>query len=81
MLHTIAHYGMLVASAFSGICGIILLLLLAITVDYYAGIGLLIRREPERDGVVATGLVWEVPVVCAGLTAFWAAVAYGLHLV
>jgi hypothetical protein len=66
MLHTIAHYGSTVASVFTGICIVMLLILAAAYIDTPAGK----RRE----------LVWEVPAMTTALGAFWAAVAFGLHL-
>ena len=66
MLHTIAHYGSTVASVFTGICVVLLLILAAAYIDTPAAK----RRE----------LVWEVPAVVTGVGAFWAAVAFGLHL-
>ena len=81
MLHTIAHYAFLTASAFTFICAAILLLLLAVTIDWYAGTGVLIRHDLQQyKGPKGAALVWEVPATVAGLGAFWAAVAYGLHL-
>ena len=66
MLHTIAHYGSTVASVFTGICVVFLLFIAAAYIDTPAG-----RRKD---------LVWEIPATVTGLGAFWAAVAFGLHL-
>lgn len=66
MLHTIAHYGFLMSSVFTGFCVIMLLILAAAYIDTPAAK----RRE----------LVWEVPATTTGLGLFWAAVAFGLHL-
>jgi hypothetical protein len=66
MLHTIAHYGATLASVCSGICVVLLLILAAAYIDTPAG-----RRKD---------LVWEIPAITTGLGVFWAAVAYGLHL-
>jgi hypothetical protein len=66
MLHTIAHYGSTVASVLSGFCLVFLLILAAAYLDTPVG-----RRKH---------LIWEIPAVCSGLGLFWAAVAYGLHL-
>jgi len=65
MLHTIAHFASLVASAFSFICAAILVFLIAITVTSTA--------EERRN------FVWGIPAVVIGLGVFWAAAAYGLH--
>ena len=66
MLHTIAHYGFIVALICSAVCGVIMLILLAAYLD----------TEPAKR----RELVWEVPVTVAGLGTFWTAVAIGLHL-
>lgn len=66
MLHTFAHYGVLVSYTFTGVCAVILLFLAAAWVD---------TLKEDRGK-----LVWEVPATCAGLGVFWAAVGFGLSL-
>lgn len=65
MLHIIAHFVSLVASACSFICAAILVFLIVITVTATA--------EERRN------LVWEIPGVVTALGVFWTLTAYGLH--
>ena len=66
-MHAIAHFGMLIAIAFSGTCVVLLLIMLGIIATD--------KTKPTE------GYLWQVPGVVVFLAIFWAAAAYGLHLV
>jgi hypothetical protein len=61
MLHTIAHYGFLAASAFACVCAVLLLFMAAAWVD---------SLKEDRGN-----LVWQVPAWVVGLGTFWGLVA------
>jgi hypothetical protein len=63
-MHTIAHYGFIVASTCSGISSFIVLLML---------VGIAFSNRPRE-------VVWQAPAVFVALGAFWGLVAFGLNL-
>ena len=70
MLHTIAHYGYIVAFGLSGFCVALLLMLAAAAIDIIAKT----PYHPRNPRVI-----WEVPAVVGFLGLFWGLVAVGLH--